>query len=78
MDRPIMAGEIDDKRFADLVRNPFVIQDEFYIEEISWMLTVQSSAEFSSIQIARESVSAVTESLNSSSARGVRSRSSVG
>jgi hypothetical protein len=78
MDRPIMAGEIDDKRFADLVRNPFVIQDEFYIEEISWMLTVKAAQSSPPYRSARESVSAVTESLNSSSARGVRSRSSVG
>ena len=51
MDRPIMAGEVDDKRFADLVRDPFIIQEEFYIEEIPRMLTVQSSAEFSSIKV---------------------------
>ena len=51
MHRPIMAGEIDDEGFADLVRNAFVIQEKLYIEEIPWMLTVQSSAEFSSVKV---------------------------
>ena len=51
MDRPVMAGEVDDKRFADLVRDPFIIQEEFAVEKIPRMLTVQSSAEFSSIKV---------------------------
>jgi hypothetical protein len=46
-----MAGEIYDKRFADLVRNAFVVQEKLYIEEIPWMLTVQRGAEFSTVEV---------------------------
>lgn len=46
-----MTGEIYDKRFADLIRDTFVVQEKLYIEEIPWMLTVQGRAEFPTVQV---------------------------
>ena len=48
---PIMAGEIYDEGFADVVRSAFVVQEKLYIEEIPWMLTVQRGAEFPTLEV---------------------------